>query len=495
MKDIYYNYSGLEHGSCSTVIIGKNASTTGKVIMGHNEDDTDCVVQAHLVPRIKHAPGEMITFEDGRAIIPQVRETLAYYWSEVKCDGGISFADGYVNECGVAIVSNACRPSKDATGVKTDNREAYGLGYALRRLAAERAHTAREGVQVMAKLVEEFGYFSSRTYHIADADEAWTVSVPKGHRLVARRVQDDEVYYIPNHYIIHEVDMNDPDNYYASPDLITFAVEQGWYTPAKEGDYSDFDFAKAYQDNYDVMPQANINRASIAWKLLADLEPEGQDLKITALKAPRKYSPEDVKKVLRSHGEGMWVDRTEGGNANPHKGFDDLLCVCNNMTVESTVFVFNDDINLLRMYKANPKPCLSPYVPWYPVALKEIPEGYEWNTAKEAQPSHFRWDEEEYEFDPSRAWWAFKNVQFLTDFNYRATHRPIKDLIAVAETKWEKETAAVEAAYRTLAETDPDAAAEYLSDYTQRQAQAALKWARRTVGQLYLAHYHEDKYD
>ena len=289
--------------------------------------------------------------------------------------------------------------------------------------------------------------------------------------------------------------MNDPDNYYASPDLITFAVEQGWYTPAKEGDYSDFDFAKAYQDNYDVMPQANINRASIAWKLLTDLEPEGQDLKITALKAPRKYSPEDVKKVLRSHGEGMWVDRTEGGNANPHKGFDDLLCVCNNMTVESTVFVFNDDINLLRMYKANPKPCLSPYVPWYPVALKEIPEGYEWNTAKEAQPSHFRWDEEEYEFDPSRAWWAFKNVQFLTDFNYRATHRPIKDLIAVAETKWEKETAAVETAYRTLAETDPDAAAEYLSDYTQRQAQAALKWARRTVGQLYLARYHEDKYD
>ena len=45
MKDIYYNYSGLEHGSCSTMIVGKNASTTGKVIMGHNEDDTDCVVQ------------------------------------------------------------------------------------------------------------------------------------------------------------------------------------------------------------------------------------------------------------------------------------------------------------------------------------------------------------------------------------------------------------------------------------------------------------------
>lgn len=495
MKDIYYNFLGVERGNCSTVIIGKDASTTGKVIMGHNEDDTDCVVQTHLVPRIQHQPGKMITFEDGTAIIPQVEETLAYYWSEVKCDGGISFADGYVNECGVAIVSNACRPSNDETGKKTDNREAYALGYALRRLTAERAHTAREGVEVMAKLVEEFGYFSSRTYHIADKNEAWAVSVPKGHHVVARRVQDDEIYYIPNHYIVHQVDFEDKENFYVSPGLVEFAIKNGWYKPAKEGDYSDFDFAKAYQQDYDEMPERNINRATMAWYLLMGIEPKGQDLKITAMKAEKKYSPNDVKKVLRSHGEGTPIDRTEGGVLNPHRGYDDLLCVCNNMTVESTIYVFHEDINLLKMFKASPKPCITPYAPWYPVALQEVPKGYAWNTAKEAQPSHFRWDEEEYEYDPSKAWWGFKTVQFLTDFNYKATHRPIGESIKALEARWDAESEAIENTYLTLAKTDPEAAKSFLSDYTVRQAEKAWDWAKHIVGKISIDRYHEDVYD
>ena len=77
--NIYHNYKGMERGGCSTVIIGKAVSSTGHVIMGHNEDDEECVAQCHLVPRLTHAPGEMVTFEDGTAVIPQVEETLAFY--------------------------------------------------------------------------------------------------------------------------------------------------------------------------------------------------------------------------------------------------------------------------------------------------------------------------------------------------------------------------------------------------------------------------------
>ena len=197
---VYYNYKDLQRGACSTVIIGKNASTTGKVIMGHNEDDDHSIAQAHIVPRMKHKPGEMVTFETGLAIIPQVEETLGYLWTDVKCPGGISFADTFVNECGVAIATNACRESRDATGAEHDNWKDYNVGYALRRLIAERAHTAREGVKVAAELVEKYGYTSSRSYQIADKEEAWVLQVPRGYRCVAKRVPDDHVYYIPNHY-------------------------------------------------------------------------------------------------------------------------------------------------------------------------------------------------------------------------------------------------------------------------------------------------------
>ena len=38
---------------CSTIIVGKNATTTGRVLVGHNEDDPGCMVPVsytHLAP-------------------------------------------------------------------------------------------------------------------------------------------------------------------------------------------------------------------------------------------------------------------------------------------------------------------------------------------------------------------------------------------------------------------------------------------------------------
>ena len=42
-----------ENSGCSTVIIGKNVSATGHVLVAHSEDDPNCYIQTHLVPRIK----------------------------------------------------------------------------------------------------------------------------------------------------------------------------------------------------------------------------------------------------------------------------------------------------------------------------------------------------------------------------------------------------------------------------------------------------------
>ena len=40
-----YEYSpSRDRGSCSTIIVGKDASATGYVLVAHNEDDYDCVI-------------------------------------------------------------------------------------------------------------------------------------------------------------------------------------------------------------------------------------------------------------------------------------------------------------------------------------------------------------------------------------------------------------------------------------------------------------------
>ena len=103
-----YEYSpSRDRGSCSTIFVGKDASATGYVLVAHNEDDYDCVIQVHKVPRIRHKPGETIRFADAKGVIPQVEETYAYQWSDFRCEGGISFADCFVNEWGVRIWESA----------------------------------------------------------------------------------------------------------------------------------------------------------------------------------------------------------------------------------------------------------------------------------------------------------------------------------------------------------------------------------------------------
>lgn len=74
--------------ACFTVVVGKDASADGYVIMAHNEDDgPPQVVNHHKVPRKSYAAGEKYKLIGGGQI-DQVPETWSYIWSE--CPGSIS---------------------------------------------------------------------------------------------------------------------------------------------------------------------------------------------------------------------------------------------------------------------------------------------------------------------------------------------------------------------------------------------------------------------
>ena len=95
--------------ACSTVIVGKDVSQTGTIIVGHNEDNGGRILTAqYWVPAADHKKGETIKFEPAASEIPQVEHTYAFYWSQTYDPAGASFSDGFVNENGVTIVSNAC---------------------------------------------------------------------------------------------------------------------------------------------------------------------------------------------------------------------------------------------------------------------------------------------------------------------------------------------------------------------------------------------------
>jgi len=138
---------------CFSFVVGKDASADGCVIVAHNEDDgPPQIVNHHKVPRRTHPRGATVKLRNGGAV-EQVQQTWAYLWSEMP---GMRFSDSYVNEWGVTVTSDNCPSREDKPEISEG-----GIGYMLRRLVAERAPTAREGVLLAGRLVERFGYIDS----------------------------------------------------------------------------------------------------------------------------------------------------------------------------------------------------------------------------------------------------------------------------------------------------------------------------------------------
>ena len=470
-------------GGCSTVVVGKKASKTGRVILGHNEDDSRSIVMLHALPRTENKPGSTIKFGDSEQEFPLPETCLACYWSEVRRPEGISFGDSFFNEAGVAVVTN----SANKNHITEEELKGCTMGYALRWLLGRSARTAREGLELLIKLVETYGYFSSRTYHIADKDECWSCQIV-GRRVVAKRIPDDAVYFMPNWLTIHKLEPSDKVNFYYTADLVENAINNGWYTPAVPGDYSDFDFAAVYC-NMDGEGSCGM-RARNAWPILGY---ETGDIKRFCETANKKYGAEDFKALLRTHYEG----RTEANNidyeVNPHQKESSPFTICGPTTVESVVAEFAEIPELSIMWRAWEQPCTNPYVPFY-FASPKVPESYHWMSAQEAHETHFDPPESDFRFNFETSYWKYRNLIWFTELDYKYCHAILTPAIAEMEGKFESERASVKEQYEKLAAEDKNSAAEYLSEYSVRAAVDTENWVIEMTQKIGEQKHQENNY-
>ena len=163
--------------ACYAIVVGREASSDGSVLLGHAEQNSGRrMLNFRRVARQRHdAQAEVVLRRGGR--LPEVPESWAFLWSEIP---GTEFSDNFLNEWGVAVVSDYCPSREDdkAALIRRGEIRQGGIGYMLRRLIAQRARSAREGVTLAGELIEQFGYVDSgRTYVIADPREAWLLAV------------------------------------------------------------------------------------------------------------------------------------------------------------------------------------------------------------------------------------------------------------------------------------------------------------------------------
>lgn len=304
--------------ACTNFLIGKKASKDGSVFISYSADSYG------MSGYLAHFPA---------AIYPEGAMRDVYDWDSGMFLGRIPEARvtynvmGNINEHQVAIAETTFggRPELvDTTGIID-----YG---SLMYIALQRSKTAREAIDIMTSLVQEYGYYSSgESFSIADPNEVWVLELigkggkEKGAVWVAVRIPDDCISAHANQARIRKFDMKDKENVRYSKDVVKFARKMGYYN----GSDADFDFAAAYcpadfgglrycdarvWSFFNMFADADMSKY-IAWAS-GDATAEPMPLYFKP-KAP--LSLQDVQKGMRDHYEGTPFDITEDLGAGPFK--------------------------------------------------------------------------------------------------------------------------------------------------------------------------------
>ena len=329
--------------TCTNVIVTRGASKDGSVLVSYAADSHHLYGELYYQPAMDWKPGSLLP---------------VYDWDTNKYLGDIEQVEhtfqtvGNMNEYQLIITETTWggRPElEDKNG---------GIDYgSLIYITLQRAKTAREAIDIIVELANEYGYASEgETFSIADKHEAWImeiigkgvnikngVNTQKGIVWVAMRVPDGAICAHANQARIGQFPLNDPDNCLYAPDVISFARRKGYF----EGTDSEFSFKKAYCPidfgtvrGCDARVWAAYNILTDGWFSFYDEKGNavtrdayayldyvlGNDLNgdLPLFVYPRKKAGvKEIADVMRDHFEGTPMDMTQdigaGGNGLPYR--------------------------------------------------------------------------------------------------------------------------------------------------------------------------------
>ena len=329
--------------SCTTILVGKNASYDGSTIIARDDDsgsgryDPKRFVAVAPDDQPRHYRSVLSHVEIELPDNP-CRYTIA---PNVLNNRGI-LAEAGANEHNVAMSATETiavnervlgadpmvelRPAvgePDSTDYQAEQPGGIGEEDII-TLVLPYVTTAREGVARLGELLETYGTYESNGVIISDVDEIWWLETIGGHHWIAKRVPDDAYVTMPNQLGIDSFDLDDAEgaqaDHMCSADLRAWMAE--WHldlTLGVEGDgpAAVFNPREAFGSHSDSDHVYNTPRAWYMQRCLnpsdvwdgpdADCTPESDDIPWSRV-PERKVTIEDIKYVLSSHYQGTEYD-------------------------------------------------------------------------------------------------------------------------------------------------------------------------------------------
>lgn len=484
---------------CTSILVGKNASTDGSVMTTHTADCGVCDWTFHHVPAADHGP------EDVRKIyhINQIRTwppEQGGKWTMALKEGytGLDISQvphtysyhhgvfGYMNEYQLAMGESTigCRRK-----MRNPTPAAKFDITMLTLIAMERCKTAREAIRLMGHLGEKYGYGfhdSGEMLAVADPEEAWIFEImpvgplwtpesgKPGAVWCAQRVPDDHVSVCPNESRIGEVDLENEDMFLASPNVISFAVDQGFYDP-ESGE--PFNWKKAYCPTKGSALSSGGRRGRL-WRFFdlvapsKNFSPDTPNMDLPfSVKPDQKVSLKDVMNFTRDKYQGSLFDPSKGIKSGPFNNpnyFQSFVykkeqypgprCICVNNVEYTTITVCRnwlpDPIGgvVWLAFGAQDTSC---YMPLY-AGINKIPESFSIG--------------DHWEFNRESARWASDYVDFHTQVIYSHAIEDVKKERQIWEDGALEIAPAVEETALKLYKEDPSLARKYLTEYSVSNA-------------------------
>ena len=238
--------------ACCGFIIGRQLTKDGTTLFGRTEDypyypnggkhNKNYVV----VDAKTYNEGDQIEDESNGFTYPHAASEMKYTatYDSARGDGSNgAFGEHGFNEAGVSMTATVTAiPNKKV--LKTDPLTGNGIPEAaMLDVVLPRVKSAREGVEFLAKVIEEKGSAEGNVVVFADQKETWYMEILSGHQYVAVKVPEDKYAVFANTYYLGHVDLNDKENVIASKDVEKVAKESGNYKTDKDGN---FHIAKSY---------------------------------------------------------------------------------------------------------------------------------------------------------------------------------------------------------------------------------------------------------
>lgn len=467
--------------ACTNILVTKGASKDGSTMVTYSADSHTLYGELYYRPAAKYPAGTLLKI---------------YEWDTGKYLGEIAQAAatysvvGNMNEHQLLIGESTFggrSELEDPTAIMD-----YG---SLIYVTLQRAKTAREAIKIMGELVAEYGYYSSgESISIADPNEVWVLeimpkkanivdgkNVDKGAVWVAMRIPDGCISAHANHARITTFPLNDPENCVYAPDVISYAKKMGFYN----GSDKDFSFSDTYAPlDFSAMRGCE-SRVWSVFRQVADGMEKYEDYAMgynpenrmpLYVKAKEKVSVKQVADFMRNHFEGTKMDMTAdigaGGSKSPYRWRP------MNFTVDGVEYVNERAIatqqtgwwyvGQCRGWLPDPiggvlwfgvdDAATSPLTPIYcgstrvPASL-EVGNG---NMLKYSETAMF---------------WIVNRIAQFAYLRYDHIGKEVRQCVDKFENRCMAEIPAVDVAAKMLYENSPEAAINFITDYSVNTAQ------------------------